>query len=209
MVDILGSALSSGLPSVLASSDSGAATLQTLTPASGIYLLIPLIIGLPLLGATVLLLAGRRSNAWGHWLAILMVALSFALGVAMFVQMLGTDEAQRGVQDTLMNWFTVGDFTAQFGFQLDQLSIIFVLLITGVGGLIHIYSVGYMAEDPDRRKFFAYLNLFVAGHAAAGPFGQLRAALLRVGGRRPGVVPAGRVLAVQSRPRPQRRKRPS
>ena len=49
-----------------------------------------------------------------------------------------------------------------FGLQLDPLSMCFVLLITGVGSLIHIYSVGYMAHDPDRRRFFAYLNLFVA-----------------------------------------------
>ena len=56
----------------------------------------------------------------------------------------------------------VGGFQVDFGLQVDQLSICFVLLITGVGSLIHIYSVGYMADDPDRRRFFAYLNLFLA-----------------------------------------------
>ena len=56
----------------------------------------------------------------------------------------------------------VGELHVDFGLQLDQLSMCFVLLITGVGSLIHIYSVGYMAEDPDRRRFFAYLNLFLS-----------------------------------------------
>ncbi len=56
----------------------------------------------------------------------------------------------------------VGELQVDFGLQLDALSVCFVLLITGVGSLIHIYSVGYMAHDPERRRFFAYLNLFVA-----------------------------------------------
>lgn len=144
------------------STDSGAATLQTLAPASGVFELIPLIIGLPLLGAAILLILGRRANRWGHWLAILMVWSAFALGLTMFITMMGEAVADRGVQMTLYTWFSSGDFTADIGFQLDQLSMVFVLLITGVGGLIHIYSIGYMAEDPERRKFFAYLNLFVA-----------------------------------------------
>ncbi len=140
----------------------GPAELQTLSAASGVFSLIWLLVGLPLLGATVLLLAGKRSNKWGHWFAIAMVFSAFALGVAMFASMLGEPAAERGVQQTLFTWFQVGDFTADVGFQLDQLSMIFVLLITGVGGLIHIYSIGYMAEDPERRRFFAFLNLFVA-----------------------------------------------
>ena len=98
----------------------------------------------------------------GHYVAIAMVWASFALGLAMFFTMLGEPAEDRGVTQHLYTWFNVGGFTADVGFQLDQLSMIFVLLITGVGGLIHIYSVGYMADDPDRRKFFAYLNLFVA-----------------------------------------------
>ena len=146
----------------LATSDDGAATLQALAPATGIFSYIWLIIALPLAGAAILLLAGRRTNRWGHWLGILMVWASFALGATMFATMLGEPAEERGVQQTLYTWISSGSFTATVGFQLDQLSMIFVLLITGVGGLIHIYSVGYMAEDDDRRKFFAYLNLFVA-----------------------------------------------
>lgn len=147
---------------MLPASEGGAATLQELTPAAGVFSFIWLIIALPLAGAAILLLGGKRTNAWGHWLAIAMVWGSFALGAAMFFTMLGEPEEFRGVQQTLYTWINSGSFSATVGFQLDQLSMVFVLLITGVGGLIHIYSVGYMAEDPERRKFFAYLNLFVA-----------------------------------------------
>ncbi|KXX56938.1 NADH-quinone oxidoreductase subunit L [Rhodococcus sp. LB1] len=117
---------------------------------------------LPLFGAAVLLLAGRRSDAWGHLLGCATALVSFALGVAFFVDMLGRDAAERVVHQTLFSWVPVGELQVDFGLQLDQLSVCFVLLITGVGSLIHIYSVGYMAHDPERRRFFAYLNLFLA-----------------------------------------------
>src|SRR6476661_5559337 len=117
---------------------------------------------LPLLGAAVLLLTGRRSDSWGHLLGCVTALASFALGVAFFVDMLGRDTADRTVHQVLFSWVPVGELRVDFGLQLDQLSMCFVLLITGVGSLIHIYSIGYMAEDPGRRRFFAYLNLFVA-----------------------------------------------
>ena len=66
------------------------------------------------------------------------------------------------MHEHLFTWVPVGQLRVDFGLQLDQLSVCFVLLITGVGSLIHVYSVGYMAHDPERRRFFAYLNLFVA-----------------------------------------------
>ena len=112
---------------------------------------------LPLLGAAVLLLAGRRSDAWGHLLGCVTALASFALGLVFFVDMLGRDAADRVVHQILFSWVPVGELQVDFGLQLDQLSVCFVLLITGVGSLIHIYSVGYMAHDPERRRFFAYL----------------------------------------------------
>jgi len=124
--------------------------------------MIAALIGLPLLGATVLLLGGRRTNAWGHFLAVAMSAASFLLGTFMFMQMAGKSEEEREVGQHLFDWISVGAFQVPFGLHLDQLSIVFVLLITGVGTLIHIYSIGYMEHDPNRRRFFAYLNLFVA-----------------------------------------------
>jgi len=91
-----------------------------------------------------------------------MSAASFLLGTFMFIQMAGKSEEEREVGQHLFDWISVGAFQVPFGLHLDQLSIVFVLLITGVGTLIHIYSIGYMEHDPNRRRFFAYLNLFVA-----------------------------------------------
>ncbi|MDL9938851.1 NADH-quinone oxidoreductase subunit L [Gordonia sp. ABSL1-1] len=118
--------------------------------------------GLPLLGSVVLLLGGRRTDRWGHLLGTALALASFAVGAAMFAGMVSRDTDERAVSDTLFTWVPVGELHVDFGFQLDQLSMCFVLLITGVGSLIHIYSIGYMAADPDRRRFFAYLNLFLA-----------------------------------------------
>ena len=70
--------------------------------------------------------------------------------------------AHRAVDGTLFSWVPTAGLHIDFGLRADQLSVCFVLLITGVGTLIHVYSIGYMAHDPDRRRFFAYLNLFVA-----------------------------------------------
>ncbi|MFZ2178934.1 MAG: NADH-quinone oxidoreductase subunit L [Rhodococcus sp. (in: high G+C Gram-positive bacteria)] len=117
---------------------------------------------LPLFGAAVLLLAGRRSDSWGHLLGCVTALASFVLGAVLFLDMLGKDPADRAVHQSLFSWVPVAGLQVDFGLQLDQLSLCFVLLITGVGSLIHIYSVGYMAHDSDRRRFFAYLNLFLA-----------------------------------------------
>ncbi|OPX12062.1 NADH-quinone oxidoreductase subunit L [Mycobacterium sp. AT1] len=119
-------------------------------------------IALPLLGAVVLLLGGKATNAWGHLLGCATVIASFAVGAVLFVGMIDSPAADRGVHEHLFTWVPVGQLRVDFGLQLDQLSVCFVLLITGVGSLIHLYSVGYMAHDPERRRFFAYLNLFVA-----------------------------------------------
>ncbi|KAA0097928.1 NADH-quinone oxidoreductase subunit L [Mycolicibacterium sp. P1-18] len=121
-----------------------------------------LLIALPLLGAAVLLLGGKATNAWGHLLGCATVVASFAVGVASFVGLVNAPAEDRGVREHLFTWVPVGQLRVDFGLQLDQLSVCFVLLITGVGSLIHLYSVGYMAHDPERRRFFAYLNLFVA-----------------------------------------------
>lgn len=125
-------------------------------------LLVWLLIDLPASGAAILLLAGRRANRWGHLLGCAAALASFAIGAVLFAQMLGRPAEQRVIQEPLFSWVPVAGLQVDFGLQLDQLSVCFVLLITGVGSLIHIYSIGYMADDPDRRRFFAYLNLFLA-----------------------------------------------
>ena len=121
-----------------------------------------LTIALPLAGAAVLLLGGRATDSWGHLLGCLTVLGSFVCGATLFVHLTGLPAAERVVHETLFSWVPVGVLRVDFGLQFDALSACFVLLITGVGTLIHLYSIGYMAHDPDRRRFFAYLNLFVA-----------------------------------------------
>ncbi|MGW7103521.1 NADH-quinone oxidoreductase subunit L [Streptomyces sp. NPDC054838] len=124
--------------------------------------LIALLVAAPLLGAAVLLCGGRRLDKAGHWLGTLFAAASFGIGVALFADMLGRGGDDRAVYQRLYSWIPVEGFQADVAFQLDQLSMTFVLLITGVGTLIHIYSIGYMEHDERRRRFFGYLNLFLA-----------------------------------------------
>ena len=121
-----------------------------------------LLIALPLAGAAVLLLGGRATDAWGHLLGLAAAAASFAGGVVLFTQLLGRPADDRTLHQTLFSWVPAGELRVDFGLQVDQLSICFVLLITGVGSLIHLYSIGYMSHDAERRRFFAYLNLFLA-----------------------------------------------
>jgi NADH-quinone oxidoreductase subunit L len=127
------------------------------TSSSIVYL-----IGLPLFGAVFLLLMGRKADKWGHLFATAMSAGSFVLGLLHFFAMTNRSEKERPITQTLFTWIEVGDFKVDAALLLDQLSICFVLLISGVGTLIHIYSISYMSHDENRRRFFAYLNLFVA-----------------------------------------------
>jgi NADH-quinone oxidoreductase subunit L len=124
--------------------------------------LIGALVGAPLLGAGILLTGGRRLDRIGHWIGCLLAAVSFMIGVLLFADMLGKSGAARIMTSHLFSWVPVASFQANVSFQLDQLSMTFVLLITGVGTLIHIYSVGYMEHDERRRQFFGYLNLFFA-----------------------------------------------
>jgi len=120
------------------------------------------LIALPLFGAVILLLAGRKADKWGHLLATTLSASSFGVGLYQLSQMLSRPTEERAVTQKLFAWINVGSFNIDAGLLLDQLSICFVLLITGVGTLIHIYSISYMSHDENRRRFFAYLNLFIA-----------------------------------------------
>ncbi|MFE0640852.1 NADH-quinone oxidoreductase subunit L [Streptomyces sp. NPDC058877] len=124
--------------------------------------LIALLVGVPLLGAAVLLCGGRRLDRTGHWLGTLLAAGSFVIGLVLFADMFGKTAEDRTLHQQLFTWIPVEGFQADMAFQLDQLSMTFVLLITGVGTLIHVYSIGYMEHDERRRRFFGYLNLFVA-----------------------------------------------
>ena len=124
--------------------------------------LIALLVAAPLLGAAVLLCGGRRLDAVGHWIGTVLAGASFVIGVVLFADLLGKNAEHRTLIQHLYTWVPVESFQADVTFRLDQLSMTFVLLITGVGSLIHLYSVGYMEHDERRRRFFGYLNLFLA-----------------------------------------------
>lgn len=119
-----------------------------------------LLIAIPAASAAILLLAGRYADRWGHWLGVLAPAASFVLGLLMFLQLGGQENKTAGQH--LWTFIPVGDLRVDFGLLFDPLTAVFVLLITGVGSLIHLYAVGYMAHDTKRRTFFGYFNLFVA-----------------------------------------------
>jgi len=129
---------------------------------SGLTSVAWLLLVLPLAGAVVLLVGGRRLDRVGPLLGCLTVIASFVIGVMLFLDLMGSPGEQRFAEVQMFDWIPVADLHVGFGLHLDPLSITFVLLITGIGALIHIYSIGYMTHDPERRKFFAYLNLFVA-----------------------------------------------
>jgi NADH-quinone oxidoreductase subunit L len=129
--------------------------------------LTPWVIALPLLGSLVLLFFGKRVGKLSGVVASGAIGLSFVLGVTLFLRLIGVEggEGEPNLRQAgyhLFDWITVGSFSVGFDLLVDQLSIVMVLVVTGVGTLIHIYSIGYMHDDPRYPRFFAYLNLFAA-----------------------------------------------
>ncbi|MFL6101413.1 MAG: NADH-quinone oxidoreductase subunit L [Actinomycetales bacterium] len=137
----------------------GAQQVQT---ATGAFTLTWLLVALPLLSAGVLLVGGRRTDSFGHVLGTLVPWACFVIAAVMYLAMLNKPSDGRAFDQHLFSWIPAGSFTLDAGLRIDQLSMAFVLLVTFVGSLIHTYSVAYMEHDPDRRRFFAYMNLFVA-----------------------------------------------
>lgn len=132
-------------------------------PAHGTLSNVWLLVAIPLAGAAILLLAGRRADKWGHLLGVASVGVTFILALVYFFALRGLPAADgRSASLKLWTFIPVGNLRVDFGFLFDPLAAIFVLLITGVGFLIHVYAVGYMSHDPGRRLFFGYFNLFVA-----------------------------------------------
>jgi NADH-quinone oxidoreductase subunit L len=135
---------------------------QLVDASSGLQSSAWLLVVLPVLSAGVLLLGGRRTDRWGHVLGTLVPIVLFVYTVLLFIQLQGLDPGERSRNLNLWSWIFAGDLRIDMGLLLDPLSITFALLITGVGSLILVYSNGYMEHDPDRRRFFAYMNLFIA-----------------------------------------------
>ena len=131
-----------------------------MTTAHGIQSASWLLIALPLLSAAVLLIAGRRADKWAHLVGAAVPVVLFIYAVMLFFSVKG--ESNRAINLHLYSWIPVAGFKVDAGLLIDPLSMVFVLLITGVGSLIHIYAVGYMAHDEGRRRFFGYFNFFIA-----------------------------------------------
>src|SRR3954447_11131040 len=144
----------------------GAAPVVHPGSADGVFSLLWLVIALPLLGAGILLVGGPlargRLDRYGHLIGAVLPVLSFALSLVMFLQLASRDSSDRQVGQHLYTWFEAGGLNVGADLLYDPLTAVFLLLITGVGSLIHIYSIGYMEHDPRRPRFFGYLNLFVA-----------------------------------------------
>ena len=120
-----------------------------------------LIPAFPLLGFVTILVFGRRLGEPGAgWVATLAMGGSFAASIVTFLGLMAEDKEERRFVQTLWEWVPAGDFSVDVGFLVDPLSITMTLFITGVGALIHLYSIGYMHGDENFSKFFLYLNLF-------------------------------------------------
>jgi NADH-quinone oxidoreductase subunit L len=129
--------------------------------------LAPWVIASPLLVSMVLLFFGKRIGKLSGVLASGAMGLSFVLGLILFLRLVGVEagHAEDNLRQAgyhLVDWITVGSFSVGLDLLVDQLSVVKVLVVTGVGTLIHVYSIGYMRDDPRYSRFFAYLNLFAA-----------------------------------------------
>jgi NADH-quinone oxidoreductase subunit L len=123
----------------------------------------------PLVGAVVngklaAFYSRRESNVSERLIAFigcLAPLVSFAVAVGVFVHMLELSPADRVITQTFFPWMISGNLNIEFGLLVDSLSMVMVLIVSGVGTIIHFYSVGYMAKDPGFARYFAYLNLFM------------------------------------------------
>lgn len=126
--------------------------------------LVSLIVGLPLLGFLINGITGLFSEGYRSQKTIIGTLANFAVFIPFLITVylfLAFNPEGGAVTVKLYTWFDVGAFTADIGYQIDQLSLIMTLIVTGVGALIHLYSMGYMAHDPGYWKYFAFLNLFI------------------------------------------------
>jgi proton-translocating NADH-quinone oxidoreductase chain L len=122
-----------------------------------------LIPALPLAGFFILLVGGRRlAEPLAGWVATGVMGGSFLATLIVFLGLVAEPEGERFFLQRLFTWVPAGTFSVDIGFLVDPLAITMCLFITGVGSLIHLYSVGYMHGDPNFSKFFLYLNLFAA-----------------------------------------------
>jgi NADH-quinone oxidoreductase subunit L len=121
-------------------------------------ILAPLVLLMPLAGFLVNALFGRLlPRRVVGWVGAGSIGLAFIFALVIFSQVLGGQK----LDQSYFSWWQSGDFNVPFNLYVDALSTLMILVITGVGFLIHVYSIGYMREDPGFSRFFAYMNLFV------------------------------------------------
>jgi len=123
-------------------------------------LLVILIIALPLAGFIVTATVGRRLGLDAFWAPVGAVVLSWLAAMLVVAHVLGGGEGS-AVAVTLWHWIPAGSFSVDIGFHVDQLTAVLLIVVTTIGMLVHVYSIGYMQHDPGRWRFFAYLNLFM------------------------------------------------
>ena len=125
--------------------------------------LLPLIVLLPLAGFAVTALIGRRLGKQAHWIPVLAVAAAWVIAMAAAYGALTGAEpfGEHGYEVTYFEWIPAGSFVVDVGFVVDQLTACLLIVVTTIGLLVHIYSIGYMSHDPGYWRFFAYLNLFM------------------------------------------------
>ena len=119
-----------------------------------LYLLVPLA---PLAGAIVTGLFGKAiGRAWSHRVAILGVLISFLLSAFIFRDVLQGNSWT----GSIYTWATIGDTRLEIGFLIDRLTVLMMIVVTFVSLMVHVYTIGYMAEDPGYQRFFSYISLF-------------------------------------------------
>jgi NADH-quinone oxidoreductase subunit L len=137
---------------------------------NGIEGLAPLLLVLPLAGFVVTALIGRRLHKQAHWIPVLAIGAVWLIAMGLVIQVLTGaapviagegEEAIHGFEMHLFTWIPAGEFVADVGLVIDPLTSALLVVVTTVGLLVHVYSIGYMSHDPGYWRFFAYLNLFM------------------------------------------------
>src|SRR3990172_2865409 len=124
-------------------------------------LLVTLVLALPIAGFGLTALVGRRLGTRAWIVAVPAIVVTWAIAMVVVWSALSGDFGADGLHFTLYEWVPAGDFTIEANFAVDNLTAVLLIVVTTVGMLVHVYSIGYMAHDPGRWRFFAYLNLFM------------------------------------------------
>jgi NADH-quinone oxidoreductase subunit L len=141
----------------------GPAVTPTLDPGTQQeQVLVLLLMALPLLGAGLSALVGRRLGRYAWIFSVSAIVLTWLVAMALVYQTLFAKTIpESGIHFTLYNWIPAGNFQVDVNFAVDALTAVMLIVVTTIGMLVHIYSIGYMAHDPGRWRFFTYLNFFM------------------------------------------------